>query len=160
LGGSTKNKAGAMRWGRGFFRAWIVLSAIWIGLLVYNFGPTTYRLPWIWQGPRVTLEIRSPGGGQTISEFDPSKSQAQLTEDATIAMKNAADKSVNVADRQIADESLPTVRQNILTNITQRYDEMRQEARTAWLFTLIPPIALLVFGLCTAWILRGFRRAT
>ena len=143
-----------MRWGRGFFRAWIVLSVIWIGLSVYYFGPTPYR----WWSPRLAYEFQKDEADPITAVFDPSKSQAQLTDDVIAAIKDAAAKSVNVADREV--DLSKTKPELAVADIARAYDQMKQKTRTAWLFTLTPPLALLGLGLCITWILRGFRPAT
>jgi hypothetical protein len=146
-----------MRWGRGFFRAWIFISAIWIAFSVMAlFGPDTYRLSWLWHGPRITYS--TPTG--SVAEFDPSKSDAQLTEDVTATLKIEANKYSNTVERQAASDLLSQDRARILASIKATYEERKGDAWKAWQVTLIPPIALLAFGLCIAWIFRGFRPAT
>jgi hypothetical protein len=38
-----------VNWGRGFFRAWLVLSVLWIGLNVYLNGPKTYTVKSVYE---------------------------------------------------------------------------------------------------------------
>jgi hypothetical protein len=53
-----RERGPSVSWGRGFFRAWLVLSAIWIGLAVYIAKPLTFS--WLWKAPK--YEITSVQG--------------------------------------------------------------------------------------------------
>jgi hypothetical protein len=146
-----------MKWGRDFFRAWFALSAIWIGFSVYSFGTTTYRLPWLWQGPRIALDFSTPS--QAHVEFDPSKSQADLEEDVSRAMKRVVDQAT---DRQAADaamRSFAETRDKLLASINEKYEEQEDRAWAVWLLTLTPPAVMLAVCFGIAWILRGSRAA-
>src|SRR5262245_27808653 len=52
---AIESGARLMTWGRGFFRTWLVLSAIWIGLWVYFAGPKTYSR--LWHAPKYDIEF-------------------------------------------------------------------------------------------------------
>jgi hypothetical protein len=143
-----------MKWSRGFFRAWLVLSAIWIAYAVYSFEPVNYRLPWLWQGPRVTISSPST----SAYTFNPTKSRDELADDVTLALKIEANK-LSPDDRQARYQSLSRDTNDILAAIMKSYEERRDQAWDAWIFTVAPPFAMLVLGLCIAWIFRGFRAA-
>jgi hypothetical protein len=92
-------------------------------------------------------------------EFDLSRTKAQLTKDVTEALKLELDRTT---DRRAADEKLRSLsadRDQLLASMTEKYKQSKQQAQIAWLITLVPPVGLLVLGLCAAWILRGFRPA-
>jgi len=148
-----------MRWRRGFLRAWIVVSAIWIGLSVYIQGPVIYRLPWLFGGA-----VRIPQATETglYAEWDLSKSPAQLSDDVTQFLRLDAER-LKTVDRKEADEKLQSLsedRDALLVAITREYEQEKKEAWTAWLFSITPPIAMLAIGFVMAWVLRGFRPAT
>jgi hypothetical protein len=44
-----------MRWGRGFFRAWLVLSVLWIGACIYGSKLETYS--WLLKAPMYTVLV-------------------------------------------------------------------------------------------------------
>ena len=111
------------------------------------FEPATYRLSWLWRGPNVVIEFSPPLADKEYEvSFDPTKDRMQLTEDVVRALKQAT------TDATDTDK--------IITAITTTYERRKEDAWKAWQVTLIPPIVLLVLGLCIAWIFRGFRAAT
>jgi hypothetical protein len=48
-----------MTWGRGFFRLWLVLAALWVAGAIAFIGPGTYR--W-WPNKLIKLNV----GGQEV----------------------------------------------------------------------------------------------
>jgi len=134
-----------MSWSRGFFRAWIVLSAVWIGLAVLMSKPETYAL--LWKAPKYEIEF---GSGQKIT-LDTSMTHKALAGFLDNEVKQEAARSGKNVDA--------TTREDILKSINSRYGTAGDQAWQAWLITLMPPIALLILGACIAWIFRGFRRA-
>ncbi len=126
-----------MTWGKGFYRVWLLLSAIWIGISVYAANPVTYS--WLWKAPQ--YEIAFVTGNRIV--LDTSKSHDELVAPLTAAMKKEA---VDLKER---DE--------ILAGINSRYETAGEQAERVWLATFVPPVALLGFGLAIAWVLRGFR---
>jgi hypothetical protein len=129
-----------MRWGRGFFRVWLVLSLLWICPSVYGFKPATYS--WLLKAPVYTVSIGNNGRQVTL---DTSRRRDELASDLFEALKLEA-KASKLSDTD-----------DILTAIDSKYATAGDKAREAWLVTVIPPLALLVLGLAIAWILRGFR---
>jgi hypothetical protein len=147
----------ALRIARGLFRLWLVLSVLWIGLSVYILEPTTYRLPWLWRGAKFTYSTPT----KAKEQFDLSRTQAQLSEDVTEALKREIER-LKISDKSAADERLQALsadRDELLASMTEGYEQAKQKARIAWLITLVPPAGMLVLGLCAAWISRGFRPA-
>jgi hypothetical protein len=124
-------------WGRGFFRAWLVLSVIWIGLAVYVAKPLTFS--WLWKAPK--YEITSVKGNKIT--LDSAQSHNDLVAALTEFMKQDG---VDISKR---DE--------ILTGINSRYETAGEQAERAWLATFIPPLVLLGMGLALTWIFSGFR---
>jgi len=146
-----------LRVARGFFRLWLVLSALWIGLSAFILEPATYRLPWLWRAPKTEYSTPTKATG----EFDMSKTKSQLSEDVTEVLKREIER-LKISDKTAADErlqALSTDRDELLAGMIGGYEQAKQKARIAWLITLVPPVGMLVFGLVVAWILRGFRPA-
>ena len=127
---------------RGLFRAWIVISAIWIGLTVYLSEPKTYTKFW-----RLVYEAQYKDG--RIVEFDLTKSQAALAADVTAWMQ-AQRPDINILEVQKDSEQL-------LAYLKSERQLQMDKAKSAWLVTVVPPLALLIFGLCILWIAPGFR---
>jgi hypothetical protein len=118
-----------LRWGRGFFRAWVVLSAIWIGSSVYIQEPRTYRMP-----SRATLT--APSGSKI--EIDLSKGQAQLSNDVSELLKSEANR-LKITDSNAADEQMQSLsedRDRVLKMIAAEYEKQRQKVWTAYFITL------------------------
>jgi hypothetical protein len=159
------------RWGRGFFRLWLVLSAVWIGLVVYSVGPKSYKLQWLWRAP--VIEIETPSG--RVASFDLSKGQAELAAAITLELQQRQSDLQSLSDAELqklgrqlppgfvldqpAPELLSKQRDEILNAINSGYQTEKEQAEYYWLFTAIPPLVLLGVGLSIAWILRGFRHA-
>src|SRR5208282_6053271 len=150
-----------MTWGRGFFRAWLVLSAIWIGLFMYFYEPKTYA--WAWRAHLVDFD--TPSGRQVT--FDTSKSHQELTADVTKELLREAklpSDFVALSPEEIHklpdDKLLEYVKQEREANnaISQDRDKILaiinstgEETKRAWQITFIPPLVLLALGLSIAW---------
>ena len=138
--------ANTMKWGRGFFRAWVVLTALWIGLTVYVQEPETYRL---WSSS--VYEITDPDGH--TGEFNlAKKSQTELAAEITAWIRT---QRPDIDDAQRLKD-----RDRILARLTANHQADRDEAARAWQFSIVPPLMLLGLGLCIFWIARGFRPRT
>jgi hypothetical protein len=134
-----------MTWGRGFFRAWVVLSALWIGLVVYLIGPKTYTTPW-----KAVYEAKHQDG--RVGEFDLTKSEAELAANVNAWMQ-AQRPDINISQLQKDSDEL-------VTALKSAHKVELDKARGAWLLAVLPPLALLGFGHCIFWIARGFRPRT
>jgi hypothetical protein len=130
-----------MRWGQGFFRIWLVLSALWIGLAVVLYEPKTYTHLWRsvgevgWQGQQLELNLF--------------KGREELSAEITAWYHEQRPDLDSAAVQRDREEILDGMLRGHRTSLAQ--------AKTAWLLTVIPPIALFGFGLCIVWIARGFR---
>src|SRR6266550_5732458 len=116
-----------MRLSRGFFRIWLVLSAIWIGLWVYFATPKTYS--WLWRAPRYEVEFGS--GHQTT--FDTSKSHEELVADINEEVTREAERLRRVG-QALPDKANP---EELLKYITSRNEQLRSESKYVWLVTII-----------------------
>jgi hypothetical protein len=134
-----------MAWRRGFFRLWLVLSALWIGLVVYLIEPKTYTRFW-----KSVYEVKSSDG--RVRQFNLAGSQTKLAADITAWMQERRPDISIFEFQNDLDE--------LVTAIKSEYQAELDEAKTAWLLTVLPPVALLGLGLCILWIVRGFRPRT
>ena len=135
-----------MAWRRGFFRLWVVLSVLWIGLVVYLIEPKTYTRFW----RAGVYEVKSSDG--RVRRFNLAESQTELAANLTEWMQ---------AERpDISISELQTDLDELVTAMKSEYQAELNEAKTAWMLTVLPPVALLCFGLCVFWIVRGFRPRT
>lgn len=146
-----------MRWGQGFFRIWLVLSALWIGLAVLLNEPSTYKGLWrsVYEvGYKASDPRRAVQAGpwQNYHDFNLFKSRAELSAELTAWMQ---------AQRPDIDSAeLQRDRDRILADLITGHQTNLVQAKNAWMLTVIPPLALLGFGLCIFWIARGFRPRT
>jgi len=135
-----------VNWRRGFFRLWVVLSVLWIGLVVYLIEPKTYTRFW----RAGVYEVKSSDG--RVRQFNLAGSQTELAADIT-AWIQAQRPDINISEFE-------KDRDELVTALKSEYQAELDEAKTAWLLTVLPPVALLGFGLCIFWIARGFRPRT
>jgi len=143
-----------MTWGRGFFRAWLFLSAIWIGLSVCFIEPKTYA--WLWRAP--VFNFTTPSG-RTVT-FDGSRNREELAADITEELQREASKAAGLPPGFVLEkppDSLAKQRNEILALVDSKREGAGEEARRAWLVSFVPPLGLLGLGLAMTWILRGFR---
>src|SRR5262245_14828184 len=134
-----------MAWRRGFFRLWVVLSVLWIGLNVYLIQPKTYT-----RFSNAVYEVKSSDG--RVRKFNLKASQAELAAQITAWMQ-AHRPDINISELQ-------TDLDELVIEIKAEYQAEVDEAKKAWLVTVLPPVALLGLGLCISWIARGFRPRT
>jgi hypothetical protein len=141
----------SMNLGRGFFRTWLVLSAIWIGLFIYFYEPITYA--WLWRARLVDIE--TPSGHRVT--FDTSKSNKELVADVTAEVRREAERlkarDGNKAGSGMFNDLIPSTPEYV----SNRRDEILavinsagEDYKRAWQVTFIPPLALLAFGLSIA----------
>jgi hypothetical protein len=130
-----------MRWGPGSLRIWIVLSALWVASVVYVQKPKTFQF---WESA-----YQLSFGGKPVIELNAAKDKAALANELTAIMRTQRP-DVDAAE-------LEQDRDKILAMLRARHQVVMDEAKTAWLLTITPPLALLGFGLCICWIARGFR---
>jgi hypothetical protein len=86
--------------------------------------------------------------------LDTSKTHEELAAQVTEVVRAEYERNGRLAETL---SSISENRDQILTKIDAEYKKAGEQAKTAWLSTLIPPILLLGLGLAVAWIFRGFR---
>jgi hypothetical protein len=130
-------------WGRGFFRAWIVVSVLWIGLAVINWTPEAY--PALWHGAK--YDMTSPTGQQFTLDASMRRDQVVQTLDSVLQQEEA--RSGHKVELGIRDAIL---------NHIDTEERTRGQALQVWLFTIIPPVVLLLLGIAIGWVIGGFRK--
>lgn len=94
------------------------------------------------------VEVAFPSGWKVT--LDTSLSHQKLVEVLDDALQREPTKPGQKSNADSRDE--------ILDYFGARYSTVGDRATNAWLITMIPPAALLAFGIASAWIIRGFRR--
>jgi hypothetical protein len=134
-----------MTWGRGFFRTWAVIAAIWVAAMVYSAKPSTYAM--FWNAPK--YEVSFPSGRKvTLDTSRPHQELVAVLDDAL-----QQEPPPKPGEKSHADS-----RDEMLNYFDVRYSSPGDRAVEAWLLTVIPPGALFLTGVAVAWIIRGFRR--
>jgi hypothetical protein len=130
-------------WSKGFFRTWVVLSATWVGAAILLMGPKTYSAYW---HPVLMFEHDTSG---YRGDLDMTVSPLALEANATVLVRAAQPGLDPVALQESAKK--------LVTFAKAQRDHDLERARIAWMATVVPPLALLAFGICVSWIARGFR---
>ena len=123
-------------------RPWDNVSAA-VGLAVMIEKPETY--PLLWHGTKWV--IGSPTGQQFT--LDASMPRDQLVQ--------TVDNAVRQEEARSGHKVEPNIRDAIL-NLVDDKERARDQAAQVWLFTIIPPVALLLLGVTIGWVIGGFRR--
>lgn len=131
-----------MQWARGFFRVWIIISILWIGVVVMIAKPETY--PLLWHGSK--WDIGTPTGHQFILDASMTREQLEQTLDSALRQEEAR-----------AGHKLESGIREVLLNHVDERERARDQAPQIWLITILPPIALLLLGIAIGWVLSGFR---
>jgi hypothetical protein len=135
----------ALSWGRGFFRGWVVISALWVVATVLVAKPSTYAL--LWNAPK--YEVAFPSGRKVT--VDTSRTHQELVALVDDALQQEP-------PPKPGEKSHVDSRDEILNYFDARYSSAGDRATDAWLITVVPPGVLFVIGIAVAWIIRGFRR--
>ena len=99
---------------------------------------------------KAVYEVKSSDG--RVRQFNLAGSQTELAADITAWMQEQR-LDINISEFE-------KDRNELVTALKSEYQAELDEAKTAWMLTVLPPVALLCFGLCIFWIVRGFRPRT
>lgn len=146
-----------IRWGRGFFRVWIVLAIVWIGLgTAISLG--TAVDPYI--SPRLAA-VPSDTGKVTLYP-----TYGTVADDVRRLVSEGAMKSTEIAEgfsfytttassaegvARATVEAKAAVEDYVASETTKA-----RVSAVAW--TLLPPLAVLIVGWAIGWAISGFRR--
>jgi hypothetical protein len=143
-----------MRWGRGFFRLWIVVTIIWMTAVVAVLGKEPFealRKPRQW-------EVKHDTGITVVvdSSQSPDRIKPQMID---VAQKAAAllDRQGDHAGAKKVIESANDLVDGVVKTVSDGKTERADRLRGALTWLLGPPVGLLALGLTTAWVARGFR---
>lgn len=149
-----------MRWGRGFFRLWLLVAFLWLGTALYfNFSSSPYF-------PELRIAVRHNG---EIAALKPWSDEVKVLEGAVEG---------GISERQFvggypggaiyyADvgDDVPTQSSKLqkvkayLEAEQSRIEVAYRKSRTdSFLYLgVLPPLILLGFGFALRWVLLGFR---
>ena len=135
-----------MRWARGFFRLWIVLSLFWVAGLFLSMRPDqTYQ--------------RYSEAKANLGETDGFVSIDTLVDAAAKAAENNDMPAANKL-RAMAEAARRSPEGQHKTEARKKFERRDRGLKGDIGFILLPPIIALIIGSCLAWALRGFRRGS
>ncbi|MGQ2185258.1 hypothetical protein ACT4MK_18165 [Bradyrhizobium barranii] len=145
-----------MTWASGFFRLWILLALLWCGATVAILGIDEFKGLW---RPRVSIEVEYSGGVK--DEIDGSRPREELRRQIIAGANKGIEALTQKGEAAEAkkqfgqlDESADQLLKVIDDESTKRADRL-QRALTV---LLVPPVALLIFGVAIGWVASGFRK--
>lgn len=145
-----------MTWASGFLRLWIVLALLWCGATVAILGKDEFK--GLWQ-PRVNIHVEYDAGNE--DDLDGSRSREELRRQIIGGMNKGAaaraQRGETAAAKKQTDEANQTA-DELLKVIDDESAKRADQLYRALTILLVPPIALLVFGVVIAWVASGFRR--
>jgi hypothetical protein len=146
-----------MNWSKGLLRAWLALSALYIGSILLIFWADGFdRLKPLWQSS--LFEVQLKGGTERI--LDSAKPETELRRElmaAFLADQNTLAMRGRDAEAQEVRRTMNEKTDDLIGHVTQKSAEAHNRAVTALWVLLTPPVVLLVLGLIIVWVLRGFR---
>src|SRR5271169_5175691 len=120
----------SIAWGRGFFRFWILLSAVWIGAAIWiQSNPPIPSEPPRFDETSPFLEVVPGAKMETLSDCEPAAKR-----DPRVDLQNC----IEYFQDQLSYWPAGTRRRHV------RW--------IAWAF--VPPLALLFFGAAIGWVFR------
>lgn len=137
---------------RGFFRAWIVISALWVGVAVMVGKPEAY--PALWHGGKYYIGTAS--GQQYMLDASMRRDQLMQTLDSRLQQEETRLREYDAAhpkSRHKIESGI--IRDAILNHIDTGERTRRDQALEVWLITIIPPLLL---GIAVGWAVGGFRK--
>ena len=146
-----------MQWSRGFFRLWIVLSALYVTPVGFFLGADVFTPI---SGLYAVFTVELAAG--TVHAFDTTKSADALRADVTAAWRaDAATFARNGNSTEAARQlvKLTTNTDNVLRTLADQNTSRQEKARNSLLLLSGPPLALLLIGAVFGWIAKGFVRS-
>src|ERR1700720_398919 len=147
-----------MNWGRGLFRLWLALSALWLSIIAVLFYPQVVS-PYI-EPLAYILRDDSDSGFLQLDNVSDSNDQdfkaayqieIEFPNKVTLFAKDDTPKPVLDTQSKSFYERYVKPRDAELT--TARWQSLERASATA----LLPPLALILLGLVIGWIVSGFK---
>ena len=133
-----------MRWGRGLFRIWLVLSVIWVGGFFALERPDRAILSFLDANEALNeaLERIESRSAEINSDGDSLNSEVFVIDDE--AMKGL------IMEKAVAKASAALFR--------ARTEQSKLEVRNYLFIAFVPVLILLALGWAILWAVRGFKR--
>jgi hypothetical protein len=155
----------SVNFGRGFFRAWLVLSVVWIGLIGWlEYTNKPWNLNW---GPsregKCWTQLAKWPDGQPFNWFDLDD-EVDVASNVELNRKRGAWSADSIPERNkwvaVVRQKLVDCEdaQSLVERLPRQADRFWFSLKNSLTFILLPPLALLVVGWITGWVIRGFYR--
>jgi hypothetical protein len=149
---------GAINWSRGLFRFWLLFALLWIAAVValaWSSITNPYVPSYVFVEPEGDI-ARSTYSKQAIAAMEL-KRRGEFVEVEVVGAPG-----ITYLGRKTDD--LPTTMKRqapimIGFYTVQRASAMKANVWSAAATAIVPPLAILAFGVAVGWVLQGFRRA-
>jgi hypothetical protein len=147
-----------MTWSTGFYRFWIVLTALWMAATITLMGKDEFKGLW---SPKGSLEVVYKGDVKDTVDsgaHDPEFLRRQIIDGikrgAALLQRTDPTEAKTQTDQanSTADELL-----KVLADETQGRSSRLYRGLA---IVIVPPFALLIFGVVIAWVVAGFRKGS
>lgn len=147
-----------MTWARGFFRLWLFASAIWLGVAaLVSFTGDPYFPPvyvGVYRDGNVTKVAKYSEEAANLEKFERDGLMKRVD---LVGFPYATYFANSKLDGQQLREQSKRVTDFLQTDVASTVAEYRASGwRSFGLFGVLPPISILIFGICFAWIAAGF----
>ncbi|MHC2396506.1 hypothetical protein ACVMGC_001050 [Bradyrhizobium barranii subsp. barranii] len=145
-----------MTWASGFLRLWILLALLWCGAIVAVLGKDEFK--GLWQ-PRGRIEVEYKGDNKDL--LDGSRPVEELRRQIINGVTKGASTLAQRGDTAEAKKRIAEANNSadeLLKVIDDESAKRTDQLHRALTILLVPPIALLIFGVAITWVASGFRR--
>lgn len=147
-----------MTWSTGFFRLWIVLTILWMAATIALMGKDEFKGLW---SPKGALEVVYKGDIKDTLDsgaHDPDFLRRQIIEG--IKRGAALLQRTDAAEAKAQTDEANSTADGLLKILSDENQGRASRLYSGLAFLLLPPFALLIFGVAIAWIVAGFRKGT
>src|SRR6266403_1209515 len=145
-----------MTWSTGFFRLWIVLTAVWLVATFAAMGKDEFKGLW---APKAALEVVYKGDVKDTLDsgaHDPEFLRRQIIEG--VKRGAALLQRTDPAEAKTQTDQANSTADELLKVLADENHGRADRLYKGLGILLVPPVTLLIFGIAIAWIAAGFRR--
>jgi hypothetical protein len=161
-----------INWGRGFFRAWVVLALAWIGLVGWNeFVHKPWNMDWRTETVRTEGEcwdrLAKWPDGQPFSMYNAWSDEIDIPANVEVNKREHAWAADSIPERnrwvhatlqKLREcEAAAPIMQRVSLRATSIATNIWFSLKDSLALILLPPCALLITGYIFGWTIRGFR---
>jgi hypothetical protein len=147
-----------MTWSTGFFRLWIVLTALWMAATFAAMGKDEFKGLW---APKGALEVVYKGDIKDTLDsaaHDPDFLRHQIIEG--VKRGAALLQRTDPSEAKTQSDQANTTADELLKVLADENQGRADRLYKGLELLLVPPVGLLIFGGVIAWVAAGFRKVT